>query len=95
MVAIDEIPEIFIPTLIAFISFQDPRAISALKKCISLQPDNLTALMSLAISYTNENYQNQACQMLKQWLQNNPKYSDLVKNSPSGNYYNVSSLLSS
>ncbi|EEB19440.1 Peroxisomal targeting signal 1 receptor, putative [Pediculus humanus corporis] len=74
---------------------QDPRAISALKKCISLQSDNLTALMSLAISYTNENYQNQACQMLKQWLQNNPKYSDLVKDSSKGNYYNISSLLSS
>ncbi|KAK6621746.1 hypothetical protein RUM44_001553 [Polyplax serrata] len=74
---------------------QDPRAIAALKKCISLQGDNLTALMSLAISYTNENYQNQACQVLKQWLQNNPKYSDLVKDTATGNLYHISSILSS
>ncbi|CAB0008659.1 unnamed protein product [Nesidiocoris tenuis] len=44
---------------------QDPQAIAALKKCISLDPTNLTALMALSVCYTNENYQNQACRALK------------------------------
>lgn len=57
---------------------QDPQAIAALKKCVSIDPTNLTALMALAASYTNENYQNQACRALKEWLRVNPKYSDLV-----------------
>lgn len=45
--------------------FQDRQAIVALKKCLQLDPKNLTALMTLAASYTNENYQNQACHALK------------------------------
>ncbi|KAJ8920158.1 hypothetical protein NQ315_011819 [Exocentrus adspersus] len=57
---------------------QDPSAIPALKKCLQLDPSNLTALMALAVSYTNESYHNQACQMLLNWLKCNPKYSDLV-----------------
>lgn len=57
---------------------QDPQAIAALKKCILLQSDNLTALLALSVCYTNENYQNQACQALKEWLRMNPKYSDIV-----------------
>lgn len=72
---------------------QDPFAITALKKCISVQNDNLTALMSLAISYTNENYQNQACHFLKEWLYNNPKYSDLVKLSSENSFQPISSIL--
>ncbi|XP_025836363.1 peroxisomal targeting signal 1 receptor isoform X2 [Agrilus planipennis] len=57
---------------------QDSYAISALKRCIQLQPDNLMAHMSLSVSYANENYHNQACRELIAWLQNNPNYSDLV-----------------
>ena len=56
---------------------QDPQAISALKRCISLDPANSAALMALAVSYTNESYQAQACHALTMWIQNNPEYANL------------------
>ena len=40
---------------------QDPAALAALKKCLSLEPDNLSAILSLAASFTNESYQAHAC----------------------------------
>lgn len=57
---------------------QDPNAISALNKCLQLDPTNLKGLMALAVSYTNESYYNQACQMLLNWLKHNPKYQDII-----------------
>lgn len=44
---------------------QDPGAIAAYKQCLELDPTNLVAVMGLAVSYTNESYQLQACRALE------------------------------
>lgn len=77
---------------------QDPMAISALKKCLTLEPSNELALMTLAVSYTNESYQNQACLTLKEWLMKNNKYNHLLiprveSSSTSNRASSVSSIL--
>ncbi|XP_044525499.1 PEX5-related protein [Gracilinanus agilis] len=55
-------------------------AIVALQRCLELQPNNLKALMALAVSYTNTGHQQDACSTLKNWIRQNPKYKYLVKN---------------
>lgn len=47
---------------------KEDTAIRALERCIELQPGNLTALMTLAVSYTNESYENAAYSTLEKWI---------------------------
>ncbi|EGV62307.1 Peroxisomal membrane signal receptor PTS1 [Yamadazyma tenuis] len=42
--------------------------ISALEKCLELNPENSQALMTLAISYVNEGYDNAAFATLERWI---------------------------
>ena len=44
---------------------QDPLAIAALNKSLSLDPKNLEAILALAASLTNESNQAHACYALK------------------------------
>ncbi|XP_071840318.1 peroxisomal targeting signal 1 receptor-like [Apostichopus japonicus] len=58
---------------------QEMAAIVACKKCLELMPTNLPALMTLAVSYTNESMQNQALEALHRWIGANPTYSSVAR----------------
>ncbi|XP_053316183.1 PEX5-related protein [Spea bombifrons] len=54
-------------------------AIVSLQRCLQLQPNNLKALIALAVSYTNIGHQQDAYEVLKSWMKQNPRYKHIVK----------------
>ncbi|XP_041420792.1 PEX5-related protein isoform X2 [Xenopus laevis] len=54
-------------------------AIISLQRCLQLQPNNLKALMALAVSFTNIRHQQDAYEALSKWVKQNPRYKHLVK----------------
>lgn len=57
--------------------------ISALEKCLQLNPENSEALMTLAISYINEGYDNAAFATLERWI--STKYPQIVEKASAEN----------
>ncbi|OQO06202.1 hypothetical protein B0A48_08790 [Cryoendolithus antarcticus] len=55
-------------------------AIRALEQALKLDPDNLDALMGLAVSYTNESFDSLAYRSLEHWVLT--KYPSLATNAP-------------
>ncbi|KAJ3255878.1 Peroxisomal membrane signal receptor PTS1 [Boothiomyces macroporosus] len=49
-------------------------AISAFRKSIDIDPQNLDSYIPLAVSHTNENFNNEAYECLNQWLGRHPEY---------------------
>lgn len=58
--------------------FAQPGSVSP-SRCLELHPNNLAALMALAVSLTNTGMRNDACEALLRWLRHNPKYKHLLK----------------
>ncbi|KAI2663569.1 PEX5-related protein [Labeo rohita] len=54
-------------------------AIVSLQRCLELHPNNLQALMALAVSLTNTGMRQEACEALLSWIRHNPKYKHLLK----------------
>lgn len=49
-------------------------------RCLDLDANNLKALMSLAVCFTNEGHTYKAVESLFKWLKSNPKYSEIASN---------------
>lgn len=60
------------------LDFSSERIVSP-SRCLELHPNNLTALLALAVSLTNTGMRHDACEALLRWLRHNPKYKQLVK----------------
>ncbi|XP_028282510.1 PEX5-related protein isoform X2 [Parambassis ranga] len=58
-------------------------AIVSLQRCLELRPNNLSALMALAVSFTNSGMQREACDALCRWISHNPRYRHLAQGSRS------------
>ncbi|XP_068423947.1 PEX5-related protein [Clinocottus analis] len=60
----------------------DQAAIASLQRCLKLRPNNLPALMALAVSFTNSGMQREASGVLRRWISHNPRYKHLDPGSP-------------
>ncbi|KAK5611373.1 hypothetical protein CRENBAI_017641 [Crenichthys baileyi] len=58
-------------------------AIVSLQRCLELRPNNLQALMALAVSFTNSSLLPEACDALRRWIGHNLRYRHLVRDSRS------------
>ncbi|CAL8323191.1 unnamed protein product [Arctogadus glacialis] len=56
-------------------------AIVSLQRCLDLHPNNLSALMALAVGFTNTGLQRDACHALHRWICHNPRYKHLLLDS--------------
>ena len=56
---------------------QDEFSISALRRCITLDPKNMDARLLLAVGYANESKNWQSCKILREWLLNHPCFCSL------------------
>ncbi|XP_066508329.1 PEX5-related protein-like [Hoplias malabaricus] len=54
-------------------------AIVCLQRCLELHPNNLSALMALAVSLTNTGQQQEACEALHRWIRHNSAYRHLLQ----------------
>ncbi|XP_051555632.1 PEX5-related protein-like isoform X3 [Myxocyprinus asiaticus] len=54
-------------------------AIVCLQRCLELHPNNLKALMALAVSLTNTGQHPEACEALHRWIRYNPRYRHLLQ----------------
>ncbi|MFT7818910.1 PEX5-related protein-like [Arapaima gigas] len=57
-------------------------AIVSLQRCLELHPNNLQALMALAVSFTNTGMRQEAYDALHGWILHNPRYRHLSRRSP-------------
>lgn len=48
-------------------------------RCLELRPNNLPALMALAVSFTNSSMQREACDALRRWICHNLRYKHLLQ----------------
>lgn len=57
---------------------REDKAIQALRKAVELDPSLLSAWMELAVSHTNEGSRTDAYAAIGEWIERNPRYSDVV-----------------
>lgn len=56
---------------------KDISAIRALKNCLKINANDQEARLALSVSLANENYKNEACHYLLEWLINHDKYKSI------------------